>query len=184
MKAKITTTVGIAALVLLSVGIVALFSLWNDRLRPATETNATQMALQSPLPTPTRELTPTPQQVTPTQAALEYQRQFLPSKSGQPQVLFTRSIRFKDYPDLGLGTFVPAPGSDPQLELVLLKGDFDTSNYGVTQKVSFERAAYVVVVYDLEHKAITNVTVSVYGDEIKPLLGMAGEKPLIPTSSQ
>lgn len=184
MRSKVSTAVGIAVLVLLSVGIVALISLWSDRLGPTGKTSLTLATLQSPLPTPTRGLTPTPQQVTPIEAALEYQRQFLPSKSGQPQVLLTRPVRFKDYPDLGLGTFVPAPGSDPQLELVLLKGDFDTSKYGVTQKVPFEQAAYVVVVYDLEHKAITNVTVSVYGDEIKSLLGMVGEKPLPPTSSQ
>jgi len=184
MKSRLTTVIGITALVLLSVGIVALFSLWSDKIWPIDKTRLSQAALQSPLPAPTRGLTPTLRQVTPIEAALEYQRQFLPSKSGQPQVLLTRSVRFKDYPELGLGTFVPAPGSDPQLELVLLKGSFDTSNYGVTQRVPFKQAAYVVVVYDLEHKAITNVTLSVYGDDIKPLLEMAGEKPFTPTSSQ
>jgi hypothetical protein len=126
--------------------------------------------LLSQLPTPSHE-------VTPTEAALEYVRQFLPSKSGRPQILLTRSIRFKDYPELGLGRFTPAAGSDPQLELVLFKGDFDTSNYGFTQKVPFKQASYVVIVYDLEQKAITNVTVSVNGAELKNLLIMAGEKP-------
>jgi hypothetical protein len=174
MKKVITNVVGIVALILLIAMLLALFSSRNGALQPASKTNSEQIALQSPLQSPL----PTPShEVTPTEAALEYVRQFLPSKSGQPQILLTRSIRFKDYPELGLGKFTPAAGSDPPLELVLLKGNFDTSNYGVTQKVPFKQASYVVIVYDLEHKAITNVTVSVNGDELKNLLKMAGVKP-------
>jgi len=74
MKGRLTTVIGITALVLLSVGIVALFSLWSDKIWPMDKTRLSQAALQSPLPTPTRGLTPTPRQVTPIEAALEYQR--------------------------------------------------------------------------------------------------------------
>jgi hypothetical protein len=158
-KKTITKFAGIVVLILLIAMVVALFSFRNGAL---------ESPLQSPVPTPTHE-------VTPTEAALQFVGQVLPSKSGQPQILLTRSIRFKDYPELGLGRFTP--GSDPPLELVLLKGNFDTSNYGATQKVPFKQASYVVIVYDLEHKAITNVTVSVNGDELKNLLIMAGVKP-------
>ena len=170
MKKTVTAAASLMALAILTIVLVALFSSRSGTQESGSNSTALRSPL-SPLPTPTHE-------VTPVEAALEYARQFLPSKSGQPQVLFTRSIQFKDYPDLGLGKFVPAQGNDPQLTLVLLRGDFDTSNYGVTQKVPFKQASFAVVVYDLDHKAITNVTVSVNGDELRPLLKMAGVEPI------
>lgn len=173
----------ISYLLLFAIGAIGLLAI----LQPRIVQDASwffQRAFLSPLPTPALvSILPTPEGPTAVQAAITYQEEFLPNRSENSQVVFTRQLRFKDFASLGLGAFVPAAGSDPQLEIVLLKGDFDTSNYGITQKVPFTQAAYIVIVYDLEQKAIANVTVSVYGDEIKPLLEMAGEKPISPDST-
>lgn len=180
MNMRISRAIGVIALLLTVVGIVGLLSI----LRPEIDQDGdgfSQRAFLSPLPTSVSiSILPTPSDTTAVQAALTYQEQFLPNRSENSQVMFTRLIRFKDFSDLGLGAFVPSAGSDPQLQVVLLKGNFDTSNYGITQKVPFTQAAYLVVVYDLDQKAIANVTLSVNGDEIRPLLEMAGEKPLTP----
>jgi len=178
VKIGLSRTSRIIVFLLVGAGIIG--SLSFIRIGPFQASNwFFRSVFLSPLPTPL----PTPADTTAIQAALTYQEQFLPNRSGSSPVVFTRRIRFKDFSALGLGTFAPATGSDPQLEIVLLKGDFDTSNYGITQKVPFTQAAYLVIVYDLDQKAIANVTVSVYGDEIRPLLEMAGEKPITPDSA-
>jgi hypothetical protein len=130
----------------------------------ATPTVATTEILW---PTPTRELNAV-------EAALAFTKEALPVLNSTPKVILTRSITYKDYPMLGLGNFSPSTGSQPALQLVLLQGAFDTSKYGVGTKLPFATAAYVVIVYDLDHKSITHVTVSEKGTEIKQLLNMAG----------
>jgi len=181
MKMGMSRTISTIVLLLVTAGILGILSI----IRPDIFQKQDQFfraTFLSPLPTASSvSVLPTPSDTTAVQAVLAYQAQFLPDSNETSKVVFTRLIRFKDFADLGLGTFVPSVGSDPQLQIVLLKGNFDTSNYGITQKVPFKQAAYLVVVYDLEQKAIANVTVSVNGDEIKPLLEMAGEKPLTPT---
>ncbi len=121
---------------------------------------------ETPLPAPTKELNAV-------EAALAFTKQVLPT-SGTPKVILTRSITYKDYPMLGLGDFSPGNGSQPALELVLLQGAFDARTYGVGAKLPFASAAYVVIVYDLDHKSITHVTVSEKGADIKQLLNRAG----------
>ena len=121
----------------------------------------------SSLVTPTKELSAV-------EAALAFTQQALPALNGTPKVILTRSITYNDYPNLGLGNFSPSSGSQPALELVLLQGAFDTSKYGMGAKLPFATATYVVIVYDLDHKSITHVTVSKKGADIKQLLNMAG----------
>ncbi|MBX3050425.1 MAG: hypothetical protein KF753_03055 [Caldilineaceae bacterium] len=107
---RVSRTITAIALLIVSMGIVACQSV----IQPNAISNS---------------VLPTTSDTIAIQAALTYQTQFLPDRSEKSQVVFTRLIRFKDFSTLGLGAFVPAAGSDPQLEIVLLKGDFDTSNY-------------------------------------------------------
>lgn len=107
-------------------------------------------------------------------------KEALPTRTGQPQVLLTRSIKFKDYPSLGLGNFNPGAGfENTPLVLIFLKGDFDTTNYHMPMpvatpgKLPFKSASYVALVYDVEHRSINHITVSANGDEFKTLLEMA-----------
>ena len=125
---------------------------------------------ETPLATSARELSAV-------DAALAFTQQALPTLSGTPKVILTRSITYKDYPKLGLGNFSPSTGSQPALQVVLLQGAFDTSKYGMGTRLPFAAAAYVVIVYDLDHKSITHITVSEKGTEIKQLLNLAGVNP-------
>ena len=170
---------------LVTVTLVVLFSARSNQVKPHVGGDLFQSALASPLPTPLPSVTPTkveptpvPLAQTPTEAALAFLKEVLPTRSGQPQVLLTRSIKFKDYPSLGLGNFNPGPGfEDTPLELIFLKGDFDTTRYAIPEDLPFRSASYVAVVYDVEHKSVTHVTVSVSGDELKQLLEMAALEP-------
>ncbi len=130
---------------------------------------ASQPTFQSSsgLATPTKELSAV-------EAALAFTKDALPSLTGIPKVILTRSITYKDYPKLGLGNFSSSTGDQPALQLVLLQGTFDTSKYGMGAKLPFATATYVVIVYDLDHKSITHVTVSEKGTDIKQLLNMSG----------
>jgi hypothetical protein len=100
----------------------------------------------TPLPTPTNELNAV-------EAALAFAKEALPTFSGTPKVILTRSITYKDYPKLGLGNFSSSTGSQPALQLVLLQGAFDTRNYGLGTKLPFVTAAYVIIVTTLITRA-------------------------------
>jgi hypothetical protein len=110
---------------------------------------------------------------------LDFTRQRFPSISGSPEVILTRPITYEEYAEFGLGNFNPG-GQAPPLELLLVKGDFDTSKPG-PGKVGFARANYIVYVYDLEHKSITHITVAGDPERIRKLLELAGEP--IPTAT-
>ena len=199
MKSRLTSAVGIIILITLmavaflglslSGGFHSIAELGSASLGySGTSPIATPVA--SPMPAPSPFLSPLatpPSSPTPgsgpeksvPELMLEYTQQRFPSKSGSPQVILTRSITFSEYPEFGLGHFNPG-GQEPPLELVLVKGDFDTSNYGVGQKVGFSSVNYIVYVYDLQHKSITHITVTEHPEQISALLQLAGEP--VPTA--
>lgn len=107
-------------------------------------------------------------------SALAYTEKNLPSRGISPTVVLTRTITLKEFPDYGFGQ-VHFGGEEPPMFLVLLQGDFDTSNFGIGNKVSFNRASYVAYVFDLDTNSLVHISLSVDGKKFEKLLNSASE---------
>ena len=85
------------------------------------------------------------------QAALDYTREHVTIKSGEPVVLLSRPIAQQDFPSLGFQPWPYAPDCQRPMQLVVIKGNFDMRGaYPASVDASVELpASYIGYVYDL-----------------------------------
>lgn len=128
--------------------------------------------LTSPLATP-NPLEPTPVPIDPVEYALDCTRELFPSITGGPHVVYSAPITVAQFPEYGLGDWQPF-GEEPPMALVLVAGDFDVSNFSVSQPISFARAKYIGYVVDMRAAAMNTVTISEDGAHFANLLQSLG----------
>lgn len=121
-------------------------------------------ALLSPLPTPISEAA-----FDARLAALSLTEHTFPSIGDKmPEILLHRSVTAKEFPELGLGVANMDP--EPPMEMILLKGQFDISSFGMSSKAGFNTAEYILLVYDMNARAANVVILSGDGKDLEPIL--------------
>lgn len=99
-----------------------------------------------------------------------------PSVDGtQPEILLRRKVTAEEFPQLGLGQ--PHMSSEPPMELFLLKGNFDTTKFGLSNKAGLTVVKYTVLVIDLNTRSATYTGLSENGEDIKTLLSLVTPEP-------
>lgn len=108
-----------------------------------------------------------------TQRALDYTRQHVHIKSGEPEVLLSRRVTPEDLNNLGLSVGNYAPDCFCPHHLVILKGDFDMNGaVPMSQDPELEDPAkYVAYIYDLRSGGLAAIGSDLYGSHYKKALG-------------
>lgn len=136
---------------------------WQDamiqQISPVTELPLWYSPLDSPLPPPI-SLEP----FDAIQRAISVTNELFPSISGSPEVIFSNSITPDRFSDFGLDeyNFGTTP---PPMSFALVHGNFDTTDFGIGNKVSFSSARYIGYVFDLSTRAVMIVSVSGNGEK-------------------
>ncbi|BCX02427.1 MAG: hypothetical protein KatS3mg053_0365 [Candidatus Roseilinea sp.] len=140
-------------------------------------------SLNSPIPTATTQWdplkSPIPTSVEPfdpEKFVMAGVAEAFPSVDGtQPEILLRRKITAAEFPQLGLGQ--PHWNSEPPMELFLLKGNFDTTKFGLSNKAGLTAVKYIVLVIDLTTRSATYTGLSKNGEDIKTLLSLVTPEP-------
>jgi Tol biopolymer transport system component len=135
-----------------------------------TEAKGIWDSIQSPLPTPVTE-----QQFDALQTAMNAAHRYLSenSQNDEPHVILHRKIELKEFPELGFGEVTL--GSEPPMELIVLKGNFDANKLGLGAALQFDGARYLVLVFDLDSRSAIVTRLSASEEEMAPLLKLQNE---------
>jgi hypothetical protein len=148
---------------------------------PTTPEAATELPLwYSPLDSPL----PTPISIEPfdtIQTAISVTNELFPSISGFPEVIYSNSITSDQFPSFGLDehNFGASP---PPMSFALVYGNFDTTDFGVGNKVSFNQARYIGYVFDLNTRSVMIVSISGNGEKFHQILDQLTPMPAAETT--
>jgi hypothetical protein len=95
------------------------------------------------------------------------------SQNDEPHVILHRKIELKEFPELGFGEVTL--GSEPPMELIVLKGNFDANKLGLGAALQFDGARYLVLVFDLDSRSAIVTRLSASEEEMAPLLKLQNE---------
>lgn len=104
--------------------------------------------------------------------ALQYTKERVVIKSGQPTVLLSRAVTLEDMKNFGLSMGNFAPDCNRPFHLVIIKGDFDLRNTLPSSGQSTSKLAnFVAYIYDLKAGGLTRITADRTGAMFKKALG-------------
>lgn len=156
----------------LATGAVLFSACASVQMMPVRE----EHLLTSPLATPD-PFAPTPVPFDPYEKALEITSVLFPSITGTPEVLYSDSVTSADFPLLGLSQR-NFNGGEPPLAYVLIRGDFDVSDFKGGMGSGIDRARYIAYVFDMRAMAVTTTAISVDGVAFAGILGELGITPV------
>lgn len=133
--------------------------------------------LDSPLPTPI-SIEP----FDTVQKAISVTNELFPSISGSPEVIYSNSIKTEQFSRFGLDEY-NFGASPPPMSFALVYGNFDTTNFGVGNKVSFSQARYIGYVFDLNTHAVMIVSISGNGEKFDQILAQLTPMPTTEATS-
>lgn len=106
------------------------------------------------------------------QMALQYTKDRVIIKSGQPTVLLSRAVALEDMKNFGLSMGNFAPDCNRPFHLVIIKGDFDLRNTLPSSGQSTSKPAnFIAYTYDLKAGVLTRITADRTGAMFKKALG-------------
>jgi hypothetical protein len=175
MNRRVQSVLGIAVIAAVIILAILIFQTASS-LSPTSSLNSpiatatTQWGpLRSPLPTSVEPFDPE-------RFVMAGVAEAFPSVDGtQPEILLRRRVTAEEFPKLGLGR--PHMSSEPPMELFLLKGNFDTTKFGLSNKAGLTVVKYIVLVIDLNTRSATYTGLSENGEDIKTLLSLVTPEP-------
>lgn len=110
------------------------------------------------------------------QRAISVTNELFPSISGSSEVIYSNSITPDRFSDFGLDEYNFGANSPP-MSFALVHGNFDTTDFGIGNKVSFSSARYIGYVFDLSTRAVMIVSVSGNGEKFHQILAQLTPEP-------
>lgn len=107
------------------------------------------------------------------QLALDFTREHVQIKSGEPQAILSRAVTPQELDSFGLSIGTFEPGCVRPQHLVIVKGDFDVREaLGLTLHSSVEvPATYIAYIYDLKRGTLRSIGSDRDGAHFKKALG-------------